>query len=96
MLISEIEEAERQAEGIVSKAREQAGERLRLAKTRSFEFLVEDAEKKGKELLRRAEEEGKELAKKVPAPKKAALSPQAKQRIAREFALKAVREAKGV
>ncbi len=65
MLVEEIEEAEKGAERILARARVKASERIQLAKMRSYDHLVEEAEKKAKERLEKAEAEAKSEAKHI-------------------------------
>jgi vacuolar-type H+-ATPase subunit H len=93
MLIEEIEGAEKGAERILVRARIKASERIQLAKMRSYEHLVEEAEKKAKERLEKAEAEAKSEAKHITLSSKKRFSfhAGARAKLARELAEKVVK-----
>ena len=95
MLIEEIEEAEKEAEEILSEAREKATARIARAKAKPFEEHVVLAKEKAEELLKKAESEAKEEARKLEqgSKRKFSLPADSRKKLSRELSEKVAKSA---
>lgn len=96
MLITEIEDAEKQAERVLLEAREKASARLAKAKSRQYDDLVEGASKKSALLLEKTDSEARTEAKRIAAGgRKLSIPAESKQKLADQLCSEIINSARG-
>ncbi|MFH1470883.1 MAG: hypothetical protein ABIF01_03995 [Candidatus Micrarchaeota archaeon] len=91
MLIEEIEDAEKQAESILSEAQDRGASRISEAKSKSYERIVGEAREKGERMLGQSEKQAKEEAKGIEQKKRRFFLPaEARHKLANSLSEKVV------
>ncbi|MFH1447782.1 MAG: hypothetical protein ABIG39_02875 [Candidatus Micrarchaeota archaeon] len=83
MIIDEIEEAEKKAEGIISEANRKSAERIKKAKLKSYNNIMDDASKRSEELVAKSKSKADDEGKKITSSSKRtfSISPGDKKRL---------------